>query len=496
MLKVIEEELVSVELESIGEDEEGIDLWITFPEGSREGQQCKGRNASKEEWDLSSLKSRNIIKNWKKQLDRDSNNKVSLVSPLSCQMLEDLINRANNTNDNPQDFLRHQVEKSSKDFIKFFNSYCSELNLNAKVNEDLCQIINYLARTSYHQVPDSFQKEIVLDKIQYLFIGDKNVIYNCLENLIEEGDILGKTITNSYLRGYLKDNNILFKNIALDKKVASRIMELNDEYKEVFTPISGKLLSRNEFDLCIDNVKDGSSIIIHGKAGSGKSGCTQSIITFCENNRIPYIAIKLDKRIPRGSAEKWGIDLGLPASITHSLHSISQKENAIIILDQLDALRWTQAHSRDALIVCSEIIRQVSNLNLERSKKISVVLVCRTYDLENDNNIKSLLKRNNETEKSLEWLKILVKEFNEDTVKSIVGERYGKLSKKLKCVLKIPSSLYIWQQLDREKIYDDFSTANELIYEWWNQLLDKCTENEVNQQNVQNIKENIVEKLD
>ncbi|ENK0837897.1 ATP-binding protein [Clostridium botulinum] len=496
MLKVIEEELISVELESIGKDEEGIDVWITSLDNSREGQQCKGRNASKEEWDISSLKSRNIIKNWKKQLDRCDSNKVSLVSPLSCQMLEDLISRANNTNNNPQDFFKYQIGESSKEFIKFFNGYCSELNLDVKVDADLCKIINYLTRTSYHQVPDSFQKEIILDKIQYLFIGDKNIIYNCLENLIIEGDILGKEITNSYLRGYLKDNDIFLKNIALDTKVASRITELNEEYKEVFSPIDGKLLLRNEFKLCTNNIKNGKSIIIHGKAGSGKSGCTQAIISFCESNRIPYIAIKLDKRIPSRSAEKWGRDLGLPASITHSLHSIAKNENAVIILDQLDALRWTQAHSRDALIICSEIIRQVVHLNLERNRKISVVLVCRTYDLENDNNIKSLFKKKYGKEKSMEWLKIPVKGFEEDTVRNVIGGSYDKLSKKLKSVLQIPSSLYIWQHLSREKTYDDFSTANELIYEWWKQLLEKCAENEVDQQSVQNAKENIVDILD
>lgn len=58
MIKVIEEKLYSVELEPIGEDEKGIDLWVTFPDGSREGQQCKSRNGSKAEWDISSLKSK------------------------------------------------------------------------------------------------------------------------------------------------------------------------------------------------------------------------------------------------------------------------------------------------------------------------------------------------------------------------------------------------------------------------------------------------------
>ena len=34
-----------------------------------------------------------------------------------------------------------------------------------------------------------------------------------------------------------------------------------------------------------------------------------------------------------------GKDLGLPASIVHCIHSVSKNERAVIILDQLDALR-------------------------------------------------------------------------------------------------------------------------------------------------------------
>lgn len=497
LLKVIEEELVSVEIEPIGADEEGIDLWITFNNGIREGQQCKGKNASKQEWDISSLKSRNIIKNWKKQLDRNSSYLVSLVSPLSSPLLESLIDRAKNTNDNSKDFLEYQISNSSKEFKEFFNGYCSELNMDSsKTDTELCQIIDYLKRTSFNQVPDSFQREIVLNKIQYLFIGDKNDIYDGLENLILEGNILGKAITNSFLRGYLKDRNIMIRNIPLDSKVASRINELNEEYKEVFTPINGNMIVRNEFESCIDCIKDGKSLIIHGKAGIGKSGCTNAIISYCENNNIPFIALKLDKKIPSGSAEKWGKELGLQSSIAYSLHSISQKDNALIILDQLDALSWTKAHSRDALIICSEIIRQVTLLNQERDKKMLIAIICRTFDLENDNNIKLLLKKKEENVYCLEWEKISVNELAEDTVKSVIGDSYNTLSKKLKNVLRIPSNLYIWQHLDREKVYDDFSTTNELISEWWKQLLNKSSEYDVDEKSVQNARDVIVDKLD
>lgn len=104
MLKVLEEKLDYVILEALGDDEKGIDIWIGNTNGSREGQQCKGRNGSKEYWDFGTANAKEIFTNWKYQLDRDESNTVSLVSPLAFTLLEDLIERAKNTNNNPKDF--------------------------------------------------------------------------------------------------------------------------------------------------------------------------------------------------------------------------------------------------------------------------------------------------------------------------------------------------------------------------------------------------------
>jgi hypothetical protein len=57
-------------------------------------------------------------------------------------------------------------------------------------------------------------------------------------------------------------------------------------------------IKRKEFSICREAIDSGNSLIIHGKAGRGKSGCTVDIINYCEEKAIPYLAIKLDKRIP------------------------------------------------------------------------------------------------------------------------------------------------------------------------------------------------------
>ncbi|HHU52705.1 MAG TPA: hypothetical protein GXZ43_01305, partial [Clostridiaceae bacterium] len=280
-----------------------------------------------------------------------------------------------------------------------------------------------------------------------------------------------------------------------DSKIVPRIMELNNEYKMFFQPLNDGMIIRKEFEKCWEAIENGKSLIIHGKAGRGKSGCAENIISHCEKKDIRYLAIKLDKRIPSGTAEKWGSDLGLPASIVHCMHSIAKDERAVIILDQLDALRWTQAHSRDALIVCSQIIEQVKYINIEREYKISLVFISRTYDLENDNNIK-IIFRKNDRNNELEWEKIYIDELDDEQVKNVIGEGYLTLTDKLKDLLRIPSNLYIWQHLNQQNEYNECSTTNHLVRKWWNQLSENYSNLGHSENNLTKTKENLVNKFD
>ena len=492
MLEVLDEKLDYAILEALGDDEQGVDIWIGKKNGGREGQQCKGRNGSKEYWDYGTANAKGIFTNWKYQLDRDKSNTVALVSPLAFTMIEDLIERAKNTSKNPKDFYNNQILNGSKELVDFFENFCKAMEINPEQDSDLVKCISYLNRIAYRQLPDMELKELILSKISYLLIGNEEEIYEAFITWIVDGDILGKTINQSVLYTFLKEKNIRSKNLATDERIMPRLEELNQEYKISFIPLNNGLIKRKEFAICRETIDSGNSLIIHGKAGRGKSGCTVDIINYCKEKNIPYLAIKLDKRIPNGTAEKWGKDLGLPASIAHCIHSVSKNERAVIILDQLDALRWTQAHSRDALLICAQIINQVDRLNFERKYNISVVFVCRTYDLENDNNIRSLFKKNDKKEEVIHWNKVQVNELDEGIVKDIVGKRYEQLTSKLKDILRIPSNLYIWQQLDPSKEYAECSTASNLVSEWWGQLSEKCFEFGLSEADLNETKEKIV----
>ncbi len=141
-----------------------------------------------------------------------------------------------------------------------------------------------------------------------------------------------------------------------------------------------------------------------------------------------------------------------------------------------------------------ELIRQVEYLNCERKKKIIIIFVCRTYDLENDNNINSLFRKKETAED--DWKIVKVEDFNEDVVTKIVGKHYEQLSFRLKRLLRIPSNLYIWQHLDREEVYADCLTTSHLIDKWFEQICRKSVTAGLQQKSVSETKVSIVDALD
>ena len=66
-----------------------------------------------------------------------------------------------------------------------------------------------------------------------------------------------------------------------------------------------------------------------------------------------------------------------------------------------------RAHSATALDVCKEMISQALSVNRYENGKVSVVLVSRTFDLENDSGLRDLTDSSDRRYK-ISWVKICV----------------------------------------------------------------------------------------
>lgn len=494
LLDVAEEKISYVLIEAIGDDEQGVDLWIGNTDGSCEAQQCKARCGSEECWTFGTVNAKGVFSYWEKQLSRSENIKVSLVSPLAFTLFEDIPRRARNANlENPDMFYDFQIEKAGPKTRNLFKNICRVMKIACGTTDGNRKALDWFSRMYYRQTPDDELKTIALHRIDMLFSQDANVIYNFLLDLVLAEDSLGKNIDCVELHRMFKSNGITYRHLLEDKTIWPRMMVLNDEYRKSFVKLSFGMLYRDVTEECIDQILNGKSLIIHGNAGMGKSGCTENIIDYCLENNIPYLAIKLDKRVPEFNSKRWGENLGFPASISHCINAVSTKRKAVIILDQLDALRWTQSKSSDAIVVCSEIIDEITTINERREEPISIVVVCRTYDIEHDISIKNLFVT--ERKNGLQWEKIRIGVLDEHTVNQIVGYAYNDMSPRMRELLRIVSNLYIWERLSNKR-FNSIETTAQLVFEWWHQLLLNANNYGIADHELETIKNEIVSFCD
>ncbi|MDU4861722.1 MAG: hypothetical protein E6356_11005 [Terrisporobacter othiniensis] len=476
LIRIIKEEIDSVILEVIGEEEKGVDIVVINKDGSREYHQCKGRNASNETWEIADLNNKGILQNAKGHLDRCSTSKFVLVSPAPCLMLHSFHERALNSSENSQDFYEYQIKTSGKKIINAFEYYCKCMNLDTSNTEDIIKAQNYLRRTDAYLVPDDLnEKKNILDKIEMYFIGNQQIIHNLLANYAIEENLLGHKLKYDMIIKYLQDKGILLRNLAFDDRLIPRIDFLNQEFMDTVNFIDNRFIKRIEVDKIVTAIENGDSIVIHGKAGYGKSGCIYEVLNRIRNKNIGVLALKMDKIMPEYNAKNYGDKLDLRASPIHCINELYKDSKAVIIFDQLDAIRWTNTHSSSSIEVCKEMISQVKNINLSRKEKISIIFVCRTYDYENDKSIKSLFKDNIEKniDKEDKWVDIKIDKLELLNVKEVVGDSYYNYTKRLKEILRVPNNLYIWSQLDNDKKSNDIKSSNDLIKRWLNQIVEE-----------------------
>lgn len=497
LLRLIKEEISSLTLEAIGKEEEGIDLWIRNNDGSQICSQCKARNGSKEYWSIGDLGAKGIFQKAKKQLDSSDKINYQFVSAVNSMMLNDITNRARNSNENPRDFYEYQI-KNSTEVHKAYKKICEYLGLDHNSVQDNEQAFHYLRRMYVILYSDDLETKTSLkETIKYLFIGNPETIYNLLLNYPIENDLLGKEISSYMVINFLENQpDISFRHLHKDERIMPRIEYLNTEFDSAFIKINNSLIHRQESEKCYKELINGNSVIIHGKAGGGKSGCVIQLKNRLKEKNIVHLALKLDRRVPEYSSNNYGEQLGLPASPVFCIDAVSKDKEAVLILDQLDAIRWTNNHSSTALEVCKEMIAEVNNINKERERKITLVFICRTFDFQNDNGIKQLFSKMNTNNKEDTWKEIIISDLDNENVEEVVGETYNNLSTKLKTLLKTPNNLYIWSNLEEKRKYNTYISSSDLIKQWWTQLSINCEILGVSINDLNELKDTIVHHID
>lgn len=466
LLSLLDEGIQSVTIEAIGNDEYGVDLWVQQKDGTREVHQCKARNASSEHWSISDLISRGVLQKLQSQLARDPSYKFIFVSSIGSRVFQDICNFTHRSGNDPKSFYQVKILQAGEDVKKCFKKVCEFFTIDPGKEADLNKIFDYLKRFYIRVYPDDHGTyQSLLERVDYLLVGaSRESILATLLTYAESNDKFGSPIYVDELRSYLLKCGIHPKRLDHDPRIAPAIQELQNQFIESIRPllIGGAPLKRNETDSLIKAIEEQRNAILCGAAGYGKSGVLFELIEYLQQKNIPYLPIRLDRREPENTSDQFGKKIGLPDCPAFSLAGLAGTRQSVLILDQLDAIRWTSAHSNSALDVCKELVRHVRSLQ-QYGNKITVVLSCRTFDLEHDPSIKNWLTN----KKEQEFSKIVVKELSTDKLKEIIGPSFEQMAAKEKTLLLCPQNLSIWIELKQSGIVPSFQTGTGLMQEFW-----------------------------
>ena len=465
-LRLLNEEIQSLTIELIGPNEQGVDLLIVKKDDIQQLQQCKARFGSTENLSVTDLNNRGILLSLKNHLSRDPKQEFALISPIPARNLADICESARNSNNRPEDFYQYQIKDIGIERRKTFQTLCNGIGLDSSKENDVVLAFNYLTRTYFELFPDDQNTwSDILTFTGFLLTGEPKTAVSALLTYAENEDRYRKPIYPDELRHYLEKTHRIFpKQLQHDRRIGPAVENLQFEFSESIRPglICNKVIPRSETAQIIGSIENDQDVVLHGPAGNGKSGVLYEMTEYLNNQNILYIPIRLDRRTPNASAKSFGESMGLPELPAYCLAGWAAGRKSVLILDQLDAIRWTDAHSSAAMNVCKELVRQVRSLRRD-GKKIVIVFACRTFDLENDPEIKNLLSKS-EIES---FAQILINVFSEEKLKEILGEDISLLSNSQKRIFSIPQNLAIWMELKKDGIKPNFRSATELMRRFW-----------------------------
>ena len=468
LLRLITEEIRSVVVEPVGENTDICEFYAVGKDGRKTYFQCKGSNAMNDHWTPSDLQKYSLFPRIQRLLRSEPECSFCFISPFYYSGLDDLCSRAK-MYPSAEDYCDYAL--SNKELRATFKACERYFNLDHNNTDQLNELVSLLSRCEFIVHPNNSETiQHLEDLISVYFWGVAGKTRVLLENYVNDTSSYGKELTVSDVLNYLVEKGVQPRTHLSETRISPAISRLNKIFYESYIAIHDTIFHRESTDLLIEEIEAGKSVIIHGKAGTGKSGCIRELINHLESNNIDYLAIQLDKHIPNDYADKYGASLGLPGSPVNCLSFLSGSKPCVLILDQLDALRWTALHSSIALDVCKEMIAQARGINENTDGRVSVVFSVRTFDYENDIGIQSLFR--DEAKEESPWTVINVNSLTDDEVIQIVGEEYKHLPGRVKELIHTPSSLYVWLKLDSGKRMNQIESSQDMVLSWWRQIQD------------------------
>ena len=251
--------------------------------------------------------------------------------------------------------------------------------------------------------------------------------------------------------------------LAAGAQVRARIADRNEAFRSRIarTLINGSHIPRDQVTEIADALTTGAeSLLVAGRAGEGKSSIVAQVLEKVGEAGITYLALSMDELGGIISSADLGSRLGFPASPAIVLGEMSSESGAVLCIDQLDALSFVAGRNVQGHQLLEELLRQAS-----RYPNLQLLLACRSFDLDHDNALRSLVKGQSPTARQVN-IELLSTEDVKDAL-DVAGLAELELSGPQVELLRTPLHLFLFLGLSEPS--RDFGQRRDLFDRYWDE---------------------------
>ena len=281
-------------------------------------------------------------------------------------------------------------------------------------------------------------------------------------------DSVHRTITRQELVNNLNQQGYALRSLRNPELASVAVQNATEWYLDGVEKrlIQQRLVGRDASKMLLARLEDteATDSVLTGKAGAGKSACVVEVVQALHERGLPVLAFRID-RIPAVSdTTKIGEYLGLEESPVLVLAAAAKTagRSGVLIVDQVDAASAMSGRSSDTLDVIERLIQDARAL--QEGVRIHTVVVCRTFDWNNDPRLRRLLLDSHS--------QIEVTEFTMEGVEAILNSEGFDLAlfrERQRQILRLPQNLSLFLEVGFDtSLAPTFGTATQLFGEYWN----------------------------
>ncbi|WP_460796873.1 NACHT domain-containing protein, partial [Nocardioides pacificus] len=378
-LRCIQDERRSITLEDLDPElADGSEFTYVDEHGTVTVTQVKRQNSITDHWTIAALRSRGIFAAARRHVEAGREYHFSSMTP--CGALRVLSEWTRQSAD-VQQFLTRQL---TKQMTPIFDELSAPDIFGSA--ERAWQVF----RAMWFEVGD--EDQLIKTNASLADVSLEGAVGLLLSVAIGAVliDNIRRPLTRRELLEGLAKHGIAVRNEAAKRTAHDEVVAQTRSWRgTVERELLSPAIERTEAADLIELMNTTRVALVVGTGGGGKSSVVLQAVSGLESQGAEVLAFRLDRLGGFSSTVELGTQLGLSTSPVSSLRLAADGRNAFLVIDQLDAVSLASGRLSERYDVVADLIQEAVS-----TAGVRVILVCRLFDVENDDRIRKLDARN------------------------------------------------------------------------------------------------------